>query len=299
MRDSLSKALRLGLLLLAAAVHSAQAAGTVGCSHLTDGLFNHSENPGPDDPEWGGCGTVSKSFFAPAPGGTGGAYLYADQSGPNLYLMYDYVVGSSVASFFDVFFEVVPDGHAYLVRIPASGPLQAFERPIGDVAPIGSNGSFTIGPGSGWAELSPADLSLAQFQGVVKFGASPNNQTFHPMAEFQLSINQSADPQNPTGIYDPSPAFWSASVKPGGGADPPLSSGVFTLHPDGTTTVVPVLSPDGSPVMQGSVLPEPAPLVLFLSGLLGLCAVRRVVADGTRVKTLALKGRRGEGCRVR
>jgi hypothetical protein len=279
MRNAPSKALRLGLALLAAlAAHSAQASAIVqGCDHVTDGLFNHSDISTSDATEWGGCGTVSKSFFAPAADGSGGAYLYADQSGPNLALMYDYTSGDAAAftpsSFFDVFFEVVPDGHAYLVRIPVAGQLEAFERPIGSVAPL-VNGSFAIGPGSGWEPLDQFDLDLAQFQGAVGFGTSENSSVRHPMAEFQLTINQPGPGGHP-GIYDPDPAFWSASAKPGGAADPPISSGVFQLLPNGTTVVVPVLGPNGGPVMQGSVLPEPATLLLFASGFAGMLAARR------------------------
>jgi len=274
MRHFSSKVLRLAMAWLAVfAVPSALAVTSVGgCGHVSDGLFNGSATSVSDGPEWG-CPTVSKSGFAQV-GNAGGAFLYADQDGHNLNLMYDYAAGSN-ASFFDVFFEVVPDGHAYLVRMPAAGLLEAFERPIGSVAPLDANGSFALGAGSGWTPLTAADLALAQFQGAVGFGTSQNNQAPHPMAEFQLTINQAGAGDQPNGVYDPSPAFWSASVNTNGGADPPISSGIFTLNPDGTTTVTPVLGPNGAPVMQGSVLPEPATLALFMSGLFGLGAARR------------------------
>jgi len=271
MRDSPSKVPWLALALLAVlAAPQALAVGiTDGCGHVSDGLFNGSASSVTDGPEWG-CATVSKSGFAQV-GNAGGAFLYADQNGHNLNLMYDYAAGASTASFFDVFFEVVPDGHAYLVRLQAAGGLEAFERPIGSVAPLDAHGSFDVGAGSGWTPLTAADLAIAQFQGAVAFGTSQNNPSPHPMAEFQLTINQ----PGANGIYDPSPAFWSASVKTDGGADPPISSGIFTLNPDGTTTVTPVLGPGGAPVMQGSVLPEPATLTLFMAGLFGLRAARR------------------------
>lgn len=286
MRHLHLKTTRPGLALFAAlSAGLAQAAEIQTCNHVTDGVFNGSASSTDNATEWG-CPTVSQSAFAQV-GNAGGAVLYADQGGQpgangflsTLYLMYDYVAGAAPASFFDVFFEVVPDGHAYLVRIPAptspdpAPALLAFERPIGSVAPLDQNGSFDIGPNSGWEALSDADKALADFRGAVGFGSSPNNPVAHPMAEFQLSINQATDPSQPSGLYDPSPAFWSASVK--AVDDPPLSSGVFTLHPDGTTTVTPALGPDGGPVMQGSVLPEPATLLLFLPGLLALARFRR------------------------
>ena len=284
MRKSRSKATRLALgLLAAAATCSAQAVtiGPRGCDHVVDGLFNGSTISTSDGPEWG-CPTVSKRFFAPATVGVGGnAYLYVDQSGPVLNLMYDYIGGGGVAaSFFDVFFEVVPDGHAYLVRIPGGSNLpavQAFERPIGSVAPLDATGSFDIGANSGWAPLSAADLLLAQFKGALGFGSSQNEAADHPMAEFQLTINRPDPGGNgqPNGIYDPAPAFWSASAKPGGAADPPISAGIFTLNPDGSSTVLPLVDANGAPLMQGSVVAEPATLALCLAGLLGMRWTRR------------------------
>jgi hypothetical protein len=283
--------LRPGLALLAIlANHSAMATSIGGCDHLTDGLFNASATSITDATEWG-CSTVSKSEFAQV-GNAGGAFLYADQGGGlaptglgfggTLYLMYDYVAGdpaafSSPDSFFDVFFEVVPDGHAYLVRIPEVGQLLAFERPIGDIAPLTPDGSFDLGPSSGWMPLEADDLNLAQFQGAVGIGTSQNNPLPHPMAEFQLTINQPGHPGS--GLYDPSPAFWSASAKAGGAGDPPISSGIFTLNPDGGTTVTPVLDPSGTPVMQGSAIPEPTTFGLFAAGLVGMCLARRRTAS--------------------
>src|SRR5436190_13618947 len=111
-----------------------------GCTHNTDGAFGVGE--------WS-CGPVSKQFFVPA-ARAGGSFLYVAQGvGPDntLYLMYDYVAGTATSSFFDVFFEVVPDGHAYLVHIDGSSTVApgiggAYERLIGLLAPLNPNGSF-------------------------------------------------------------------------------------------------------------------------------------------------------------
>src|SRR5260370_610707 len=69
-------------------------------AHVTDGIFSPSE--------WTGA-TVNKSFFAPASGGSGNAWLYVDQGPSTLYLAYDYVGNTTppnASSFLDVFFQV-------------------------------------------------------------------------------------------------------------------------------------------------------------------------------------------------
>jgi hypothetical protein len=63
-------------------------------------------------------------------------------------------------------------------------------------------------------------------------------------------------------------------VKPSGGADPPISSGIFQLNPDGSTILIPVLGGNGAPVMQGTATPEPGSLNALASGVL-LLALRR------------------------
>ncbi len=227
--------------------------------HLTDGTFTTPA-------EWG---SVTPSFF-PVVGNTGGAYLYAAQAEGNLYLMYDYVNSNSLGlngsnSFFDVFFQVPGDAD-YLVRItPGTNTPAAYEKAPGTVAPT-PGGSFdpTQAP---WTPLNAADLTLAQFQSAIGFGPSPNSATPHLMAEFQLTIN-TASTGPPNGLYSPNPAFWSASAGGQGGvgvalADPPISSGIFMLNPDGSVTIQPVLGPNGGPVLQPQdVVPEPATLTL-------------------------------------
>lgn len=261
-----TRAVPFGAILFCALLTQFASAQTGGppCNHATDGIFGGGE--------WN-CSSVSKQFFAPA-AGAGGSFLYVDQGrGPDntLYLMYDYVLGIGPANFFDVFFEVIPENQAYLVRIHDIGGFEAFERPIGSIAPLDGNGSFFLGLGSGWDALDAADLLLARFQGAVGFGPSPNNSNPHPMAEFQLSISQ---PGGHSGLYDPAPAFWGASEK--SAVDPPISSGIFTLNPDGSTTIVPVLGPNGAPLQQGSVTPEPGAWLLFVSGAVALSGFRRL-----------------------
>jgi hypothetical protein len=90
------------------------------------------------------------------------------------------------------------------------------------------------------------------------------------MAEFDLTINGGAN----KGIYDPAPAFWSATCTNCSGgialsaaADPPISSAIFTLNPDGTVSVSPVFGTSGGPIQQPNETPEPASLWLIAPAL--------------------------------
>ncbi|MCU1237636.1 MAG: hypothetical protein JWP63_5603 [Candidatus Solibacter sp.] len=112
------------------------------------------------------------------------------------------------------------------------------------------------------------------FQGTDGFGPSLGHGIPHPIAEFQLTINRSTS-ATPDGLYSPEPAFWGASEKSSAGADPPISSAIFQLNPDGTTFVMPILGPLGDPIMQGTALPEPATFLGFGSGVLALLALCR------------------------
>ena len=270
MKKQVQRAALLKVLPFFIAAGVAQAAG---CNHVIDGAFTSSG-------EWVTCATSKEILFPPV-NGVGGAVLGVDQGVPgqdnNLYLIYDYIGSTTPASFFDVFFEVVPDNHAYLVRIGPNG-FAAFERVIGNVAPLDQNGSFLLGAGSGWDALSQADLTLANFHAAMGFGPSVLNSHNHPIAEFSLTIDRSGS-GGPGGVYSPDPAFWSASEKSSGGADPPLSSGVFGLNVDGTTTVTKMLDANGAPLMQGSVTdtPEPATACLVGIGVFALVAGRRRV----------------------
>ena len=222
--------------------------------------------------------------------GAGGAYLYVAQGpseigiptvapqvithegfGANLFLAYDYVHATApptASSFFDVFFQVPTDNNMdYLVRVTATG-FTAYEKPDGVVAPTpGGNFDPTMAP---WTPLSQADLDLARFQAAIGFGTSPSpdgGDVPHQIAEFQVSIS-SPGTENPPGVYSPDPAFWSAS-------DAPLGSAIFTLNPNGSTTVTPALGPNGDPVLQPQdLVPEPSSVLLAVVGSLCLLSYR-------------------------
>ena len=261
--------------------------------HVVDGLFGLAE--------W----TVSPTNGAPARSTVTessfnvGNSLYVEQTnngipvpfggpiGNRLALMYDDVNSGGASGFdtaFDVLFQVGPEHTDYAVHIPSFGPLQAFEKPTGAVSLLKPDGSLNL-LSAPWIAISPLDpdFLLANFVGAVGFGTSPNSSTPHLIAEFELSVDNGTS----DGLYSPEPAFWSASTSNREigrdcerGPFPesfcsagPISSGIFTLNPDGTTTVVPVLGPNGEPLIQS--VPAPSSLLLLGSGLALWIGVQR------------------------
>jgi hypothetical protein len=267
------RATRLGVAL----VLLFMAAGPVNAGsvpHITDGIITPDEWP---------TATSSQLTFPFDPStGAGGSVLYVDQGttagaspggmlGTTLYLAYDYFQATTPptpSTFFDVFFAVPPDHTDYLVQIMGTS-FTAFEKPEGVLAPTpGGNFNPTASP---WTPVGSSDLALANFKGAIGFGTSPNSNVSHQIAEFQLTINTSALLSGGgNGIYDPTPAFWSASTGGGGTNDPPIASAIFALNPDGTTTVNPIFAANGDPILQPQSVPEPASLVLAGISLVSL-----------------------------
>jgi len=278
--------------------------------HIVNGAF--------DPDEW----TVSATNGAPARptvtvtsfnvDGPNGAYLFVEQAntpgdpvsawgplGNELKLMYDFVNsgrGNPFSTAFDVFFQVPPEHTDYVAHITSFG-LQVFQKPTGTVSLVNPDGSLNL-HSPPWRPADPNDLALAGFVGVIGFGASPNSGTLHLLAEFELSVSNGVS----DGLYSPEPAFWSASTSPREGqcffpgfpeCPPvgPISSAIFTLNSDGTITVVPVLGPNGGPVLQP--VPQPTALVLFSTALIGLWLLRRRSATGRTRRAPALRQRSG------
>lgn len=269
-------------------------------THVTDGQFTGDE--------WGSDTNASKSFF-PVVGNSGGAWLYVAQGSVpgqtgNLYLMYDWINSPTLGfdptkgpTFFDVFFQVKDNDYvaAFGTKVDASSPtgfdqtaLSVFEKLGSVVSPLNPDGSLKLSSPP-WTLLNPpggpndADFTNGKFQAAVGFGTSPNSpSTNHLMGELQMTIDTTKFGTPSNGLYSPDPAFWGAdafnseadlsgAVGPPEG-DPPITSGIFTLNPDGTTTLNPLFSPNGAPVQQPQDL-VPEPSSLMLCGIAGLSLV--------------------------
>ena len=237
--------------------------------HVTDGMFTSPA-------EWDTSRSTVTEVHFPVVGNAGGATRFVAPTTGVLSLLYDYTTSNALGmtpgnSSFDVFFQVPNDnktgGEDYVVHF-AGTSFQAFEKPTsGPASPLNPDGSFDLNSPI-WSPLSTDDLARAQFKTAIGFGPDPANPTGpdHLLAEFQLTIQPPGDPAG--GFYDPAPAFWSASVSGGSNpTDPPISSGIFQLNPDGTTIITPVLGADGAPVLQPQDVSVPEPASLALTGL--------------------------------
>src|SRR5207248_2942755 len=128
----------------------------------------------------------------------------------------------------------------YDARIHSNGSVELFQKPTGTPSPLTPDGSFDVSQ-SPWTAADATDITRARPIGAIGFGPTDLNRDNHVFVEFQLDINnslggrQGGDPSKPdnNGLYDPDPAFWSGSGKPGG-TDPPFTSGIFSLNPDGS-----------------------------------------------------------------
>jgi hypothetical protein len=113
-------------------------------------------------------------------------------------------------------------------------------------------------------------------EAAVGFGPSLLSNDDHLLVELEVPLLIPADfgssggpfpPAGlPGGIYSPDPAFWGSNIA-NDSVDPPASAAVFTINPDGTTTI------DSTP----SAVPEPHTLLLLGFGMLLLAAWRRRV----------------------
>jgi len=243
--------------------------------HTTNGAFDASEWTFGSSLEV----NVTKTFF-PNVGQKGGAYLYVGQGvgtqANKFYLMSDYVRNTNAVtsqSFFDLLFQVPYLNKDFGAHITQAG-LSVFEKPAGTLSQLNADGSLKFSA-SPWVAAPGGDLTLGQFQGAIGFGPSPDLATSHQLAEFELTINTTRfiPPGATNGLLDPASSFWSVSNKGFGVGDPPISSAIFQLNPNGTTTVNPVFGADGGPVLQPQDVVVPAPAAVWGGvGLMGVMA---------------------------
>lgn len=254
--------------------------------HIVDGAFGSLEWTLSNTDGSAAPPNVSRSSFTVG-GVPNAAYLYAAQYdasgvpvsvslGTKLGLMYDCTTcGAPLPSnaALDIFFTSGLDD--YVVHVFSSSGIpdfRAFEKPVGTTSTLNADGSLNLADAI-WTPLTANDLAFARFAIAVGFGPSPNSSLDHYFAEFELSVNTASVGVPPNGIYSPEPAFWSASTSGTGFPTGPISSANFTLNPDGTTTVVPILGPNGAPIIQP--LPEPATILLALAGIGAMGFFRR------------------------
>lgn len=121
-----------------------------------------------------------------------------------------------------------------------------------------------------------AGTVIANGEAAAGFGPSSLSSTPHFIMELEVSLLidpgfGTADGPFPAsgllnGVYSPNPAFWGASAI-NNFVDPPISAAIFTISPNGSTTI------DVSQVAQA--VPEPSALALVGVGLAALLVRRR------------------------
>lgn len=213
-----------------------------------------------------------------------GAVAPGELGGAELYLMYDYLP-RTIQSFApgefiaDISFPItVPFDTGDGIReerknatVQIRGHVQATS-----IAPTGApffDVFIDLNDGSG-----PQSAGNFGIDAVVGFGASLLSDTPHLLIELEVPLlipagfgtpgGPLAGPGGggfPNGVYSPEPAFWGSGVA-NNGIDPPATGAIFTINPNGSTTIVPSVP---------SAAPEPDTLFLLGLGLLLLAARRR------------------------
>jgi len=216
-----------------------------------------------DDPR-----TNSLLYAAIAPGTVGPTELY---------LMYDYADRTRLGFFpgefiADIAFPLTVGGELFgesVVRIRGGGFV-----PTG--LGVQADSFFDVFVALGDGSVLPAEQF--DIEGAIGLGMSPRFAFDHMMIELEVALlipegfgGSSGSPFPPGGLpdghYSPDPAFWGASAG-NDAVDPPISAALFTINPNGSTTVRVT-----APAVQ--VIPEPSTLLLLSGGLVPLIRRRR------------------------
>ncbi len=185
-------------------------------------------------------------------------------SNPELYLMYDYLPRTTLPTKPG---EIIGSVSFPLIRLTSGGGVVSNVITVQFVgsASLGSGGTpffeMRVNTQDGQGFVAHPELGL---EGGVGFGVtpasivgagSPFNTTTHELIEIGVPLNIPAGFGTVPGPfpaggqagpgsngYSPDPAFWQSEVRDNSN-DPPASSGLFTIHPDGSTTIVPQAVP--------------------------------------------------------
>ena len=285
--------------LVLAATGSAQNNGFSAFPMTVDGHFNGLGNGEWSDVSPAnffsqpGAPAIPTGFGNPAaPGSNSALYAALGASGPGavptLHLLYDFLprtplggpLGINGETFATIKFNMhVPGGVEQDITVIFQGRNLAA---VGGAGAVG--GFFDIFVDLDFDGVGDVLASQVGLVGAADFGPSPLSPQPHLIVELGVGLRIQpgfGTPGGPlpgnginpaTGLYDPDPAFWGAAgggnggtAGAGGAADTlqSASNALFTINPNGSTTVVPVL------------VPEPTAAALLLAGLGAFAARRR------------------------
>jgi hypothetical protein len=186
-------------------------------------------------------------------------------SDPELYLLYDYLPRTDAPTqpgefLGSVSFPITLTGPRGPVSTPITVEFIASANPSGPdffVVQIDTHDGqgFVAHPELNIEGAAGLGLTPASIVG----GASPFATTTHEIFELSVPLaipagfGSTNGPFSPNGTgtngYSPDPAFWGSSIS-GNSNDPPASSGVFTIHPDGSTAIAPHAVPVAAPQLK-------------------------------------------------
>ena len=118
--------------------------------------------------------------------------------------------------------------------------------------------------------LDVRQASALNIDGFLNFNPSTLSASNHLLIELEVPLLIPANfgpafpPGGSNGIYSPAPAFWGANIT-NNLVDPPASAALFTINPNGSTTIT----------SGQSAVPEPASCALLAIGALGLLGYAR------------------------